>query len=275
MPPQAADFSWTEWHGHPSVIIGLLALTGAYLLAVGPLRWRFGVERRPGAWSVASFLTGVVVIFVALLSPLHELGDSYLFSAHMVQHLLLMLVAPPLLLLGTPGWLLRPALAAPRTLHITRFLTSPVMAFVAFNVVLVLWHLPPLYGLALRERGIHILEHLMFISAAVIMWWPVLSPLSQAPRASYPMQMLYLFVIPTVPAILGAMITFANSVLYDWYAEAPRVWEISAHTDQQVGGIIMWVPGGLAFLLTLIVVFLIWSGEEERHTRRRSAESRR
>ena len=275
MPPDAADFSWTEWHGHPSVIIGLVALAGAYLVCSGPLRWLFGSAQGPGVWRMSSFLFGVLVIAVAVLSPLHELGDNYLFSAHMVQHLLLILVAPPLLLLGTPKWMLRPLVTSPRALRIARGLTSPVMAFAVFNVVLVLWHLPPLYDLALRERGIHILEHTMFISAAVIMWWPLLSPIPQLPRASYLVQMLYLFVIPTVLAILGAFLTFADKVLYSWYAEAPRIWDISASSDQQIAGIIMWVPGGLAYLLTLIVVFLIWAGEEERHIRQRSVESRR
>ena len=103
----------------------------------------------------------------------------------------------------------------------------------------------------------------MFLVSAVIMWWPILGTLPELPRPSYLVQMLYLFVQPTVPAILGAMITFSDGVLYEWYAVAPRIWGISAHSDQQVGGVLMWVPGGFAFLFTLVVVFLIWAGEEE------------
>lgn len=232
------------------------------MLGVGPLRRRFGWAQSVGRGQVAVFLVGVLVIFVAVLSPLHELGDNYLFSAHMVQHLLLTLVVPPLLLLGTPPWLIRPLLTGSRVLSVARFLTLPVVAFVLFNTVFVFWHVPVLYDLALREQGIHILEHLTFLTAGVIMWWPILSPLPELPRPPYLVQMLYLFVQPTVPSILGALITFSGSVLYEWYSEAPRVWEISAHTDQQVGGVIMWVPGGLAFLVTLIVVFLIWAGQE-------------
>ena len=211
---------------------------------------------------------------VALVSPLHELGDNYLFSAHMVQHLLMTLVAPPLLLLGTPAWLIRPLLSGARVLRVARFLTLPVVAFVLFNTVFALWHVPALYDLALRELGIHILEHLMFLGAGAIMWWPILSPLPELPRPQYLVQMLYLFVQPTVPSVLGALITFSGSVLYDWYAEAPRLWEISAHTDQQIGGVIMWVPGGFAFLLTLVVVFLIWAGQEGSDTHQQSTQSR-
>ena len=273
MPDQTADFSWAAWHGHPSVIAGLLILLGAYLVAVGPLRQRLGGPQRVDRGRMTVFLTGILVVFIALLSPLHEIGDNYLFSAHMVQHLLLTLVAPPLLLLGTPGWLLRPLLRSPRVLRVARFVTLPVVAFVLFNVVFVMWHVPELYDFALRERGIHILEHSMFIVAAVIMWWPVLSPLPEVPRAGYLVQMVYLFVQPTVPAILGAVITFSDRVLYEWYAEAPRLWDISAHTDQEIGGIIMWVPGGLAFLLTLAVVFLIWASREESEARGQRIES--
>ena len=275
MPDQTVDLSWTAWHGHPSVIAGLLVLLGAYLLAVGPLRQRLGGAQRADRGRITVFLIGVLIICIALLSPLHEIGDNYLFSAHMVQHLLLTLVVPPLLLLGTPAWLLRPLLRSPRILRISRFLTLPVVAFALFNVVFVLWHVPELYDFALRDRGIHILEHSMFIAASIIMWWPVLSPLPEVPRASYLVQMVYLFVQPTVPAILGALITFSDRVLYEWYAEAPRLWDISALTDQEIGGIIMWVPGGLTFLLTLAVVFLIWASREESEARGQRIESGR
>ena len=275
MPDQSVEFSWTAWHGHPSVITGLMVLAGGYLVGVGPLRRRFGWAQGVSSGQVATFLTGVLVLFIALISPLHELGDNYLFSAHMTQHLLLTLVVPPLLLLGTPPWLLRPLLRPPRVMRVARFLTLPVMAFVLFNVVFVLWHVPALYDLALRERDIHILEHLTFLVAGVILWWPVLSLLPELPRAPYIVQMVYLFLQPTIPAILGAIITFSDGVLYTWYAEAPRIWDISAHTDQQVGGIVMWIPGGLAFLLTMAVVFLVWANKEESETRRQGSVSRR
>jgi putative membrane protein len=136
-----------------------------------------------------------------------------------------------------------------------------------FNAVLVVWHVPFFFDLTLEERGVHITEHLMFVATAMVMWWPVLSPLPELPRASYLVQMAYLFLLPTVPSILGAVITFADDILYSWYATAPRVWGMSPHTDQQLGGIIMWIPGGLAFLCTLVVVFLIWATDEERESR--------
>ena len=268
MPEHTAEFSWTTWHGHPSVVVGLIALVGIYLLVVGPLGRRLSRGEEVPGHQVAAFLAGVLVLFVALLSPLHELGDKYLFSAHMVQHLLLMLVLPPLLMLGTPGWMLRPlVLWSPRALSLALFLTRPLVAFLLFGAVLVLWHVPSLYDLTLRERDVHILEHLTFIGVALLMWWPILGRVQELPRPSYLFRILYLFLLPTVPSFVGAGITFSDSVLYKWYAEAPRVWGISAHTDQQVGGVIMWVPGGVVFLLTFVVVFLMWAHQEETASR--------
>ena len=267
MADQVASVSWTDWHAHPSIIVGVVLITAIYLLAVGPLRERFGWAEKGSSSQMVLFMSGVLVIVVALLSPLHELGDKYLFSAHMAQHLLLILVVPPLLLLGTPGWLVEKVLRSPRVLAVSRFLTRPLVAFTFFNAVLVLWHMPVLYDLTLRERDIHILEHVMFLGVAVLMWWPVLSLAKELPRATYMTQMVYLFLLPTVPGILGAVITFSDKVLYPWYAEAPRLWNISATTDQEIGGIIMWVPGGMAFLMVLIVVFLVWANQEESKNR--------
>ena len=267
MADQVASVSWTDWHAHPSIIVGVVLITALYLMAVGPLRERFGWAERGSSSQMVLFMLGVLVIVVALLSPLHELGDKYLFSAHMAQHLLLMLVVPPLQLLGVPGWLVDKVLRSPRVLAVSRFLTRPLVAFTFFNAVLVLWHMPVLYDLTLRERDIHILEHVMFLGVAVLMWWPVLSLAKELPRASYITQMVYLFLLPTVPGILGAVITFSDKVLYPWYAEAPRLWNISATTDQEIGGIIMWVPGGMAFLTVLIIVFLVWANQEESKNR--------
>ncbi len=262
-PLQVVDFSWTQWHAHPSVIVGLLLFVGAYLLGVGPLRNRYQWGPPVEGWRATTFLLGVLVLMAALLSPIHDLGERYLFSFHMLQHMLLMLVFPPLVLIGTPPWLLRPLLKNRMVKEAASFITRPVAAFLIFDAVLVFWHVPGLYDLALRERNIHIVEHITFIGAAVLMWWPVLSPMPELPRAPYIGQMAYLFLVPTVSAILGAFITFSESVWYDLYAEAPRIWEISAKTDQEIGGLLMWVPGGIVFMGALIVVFLIWASKSE------------
>ena len=257
------SFSWADWHVHPSVFMGLLLLGGAYLYGSGPLRKRYNWASQMDYGKAAIFFLSLAVIFLALQGPLHELSDHFLFSAHMVQHLLISLVFPPLLLLGTPGWLLRPLVRSSRVRRWGRLITHPVMAFSVFNVVLIAWHLPGLYDLTLRDHSFHILEHLTFLAAGVIACWPLLSPIKEVPRAPYPVQMLYIFGQSVPMGFLGAIITFSQDVLYPFYAEAPRVWAISPLTDQQIGGMIMKSSAGIIFLLALGIVFFVWAGREE------------
>ena len=260
MLASATSFSWADWHGHPTILLGLLLLEGLYLLAIWP-------QRREYRGHIATFSSGVAVLFVALHSPLHELSDHYLFSAHMVQHLLLQLVAIPLLILGTPGWILRPLLCQILIAKLWRLAVHPVAAFLVFNGILLLWHLPTMYDVALRHHGIHILQHIMFIGSAVLMWWPVLSTLPEHPRLAYPWQILYLFLLSLLPAIVGAFITFSGSVVYPVYADATRLWGISPISDQQMAGLIMKIAGSLVFWLVLIIVFFKWFNQEEAEAR--------
>jgi len=209
----------------------------------------------------------LAVLLGALTGPVHDLSDYYLFSAHMVQHMLLIFAMPPLLLYGTPGWMLRPLLRDPRLLGLGRLLTRPAGAFTAFNLVLVAWHLPPLYNLAMEHHGVHIVEHLLIMAASVILWWPVLSPLPELPRAAYPVQLLYLFVVGLPMVMVAIFISMADSVLYPYYEAAPRIWEqLTPRADQHLGGLIMWIPGGLIFLAAISVVFFRWQaagGEDD------------
>ena len=161
-----------------------------------------------------SFFAALFVIFASLNGPIHDLSDDYLFSAHMVQHLLLTLAMPPLLLAGVPGWMLRPILRNPVTAGIARRLTKPVVCFTIFNVIIALWHIPVFYNSAMANHNIHIVEHLMFMSAAVLMWWPLLSPLPELPRLAYPGQMLYCFLMSVPMSIIAVYITMADRVLY-------------------------------------------------------------
>lgn len=227
------------------------------------MRRRYGWAACFPTRQAVCFSLGVLVIYVALSSPLHELSDNFLFSAHMVQHLLLILLMPPLLLWGTPPWLLRPLLRSPRLQQGARFITSPLVAFILFSSVFSVWHLPALYDLTLRNHSVHILEHLLFMITALVMWWPVLGRLPELPRPSYPIQILYLFFLSLPPGFLGAVITFSRDVLYPWYGEVPRLWGISALTDQQIGGLIMKIPGALVFMAALAIVFFTWFKREE------------
>jgi len=250
---------WGRWDVHGEVVLGLALLAVAYLLGVGPLRSRHGSADRVAPGRVLAFLGGLAVVFLALNGPLHELSDHYLFSAHMVQHLLLTLVVPPLLLVGTPGWLLRPILQGPGVTRTGRTLTRPLVAFAIYNVVLAAWHLPLLYDWAMRNHDLHILQHLMFMATGLLMWWPVLSPLPELPRLPPPAQILYLFLaaVPMVP--VAALITLSDEVLYPFYGQAPWLWGLTPLADQRTGGVIMWVPGTLVFPIAITIVFFRWA----------------
>lgn len=259
-----AQFSWSYWHFHPDVVIGLLSLEGLYLLGVHLARKQLEHSSDREGFRLTLFSIGVLTLYVSLTSPIHHLSDSFLFSAHMVQHLLIMLVAPPLLIAGISKDLLLPLAKLPKLLTFARLLTHPIIAFSIFTFILSFWHLPTLYDLTLRNHTIHIIEHILFIAAAVIMWWPILSPFPQIPKTTYPIQMVYLFFLSLPPGFIGAAITFSDRILYSYYGTVPRLWEISALTDQQIGGLIMKVPGGFVFLGALTIVFFIWFNREER-----------
>jgi len=240
------------------VVGGLLVLGAAYTAAV-LWRRRLAPDARFEPVRAVSFAGALGVLFVALTGPIHDLSDYYLFSAHMVQHMMLVFAMPPLLLFGTPGYMVRPLLRDPRLLRLGRALTRPVGAFATFNVVLVAWHLPPLYNLAMEQHPVHIVEHLMIMAASVILWWPMLSPLTELPRAPYPIQMLYLFVVGLPMVMVAIFISMADSMLYPYYEAAPRIWErLTPRADQHLGGLIMWIPGGMVFLIALSVVFFRW-----------------
>jgi len=264
-----ADFSWLDWHGHPSILIGVLFLEAAYIYGAGSLRSRLKGGAPVTVWQAAAFTLGIFVIFLSLHSPIHELADKYLFSAHMVQHMLLLWVMPPLVLVGLPEWLLRPAISSPLRLRAGRLLVNPIVCLAIFNGAILVWHLPSMYNTALEHHFLHIVQHLSFMGAGILMWWPVLSRLPELPRLSYGGQMLYLFLISLLPAIVGGVITFADSVLYEWYANAPRVWDISPAADQQIGGLIMKTAGLIVFVAALAAVFFAWAGREEERQRQR------
>jgi putative membrane protein len=249
-----ARLSIASFSVHPSTVIGIIALAVLYEWAAR----RFVAPSSAHQPRRLLFYGALVIMFFSLNGWLHDLSDAYLFSAHMVQHLLLALVVAPLMLMGVTGDMLRPALAVRGIGPVARWLTKPTHCFAIFNVVVAAWHLPPLYNYALAHHPVHIVQHLMFLAAAVIMWWPVLSPLPELPRLSYPGQMLYLFLMSIPMAIVSVYITYADTVLYPLYASAPRIWGITPMNDQMIGSLIMWIPGGLYFYAIVSVVFFRW-----------------
>lgn len=252
------DFWWTGWTFNPSIWFGIVILHGSYLLLVGPLRLRFPASKPITPTQLTYWTLGILTLIVALITPISLLSDQYLFSAHMVQHILLTLVAPPLLLLGLPGWLFEPLRNYPPLLALARQLTNPFVAFAAFNVVFVGWHAPAFYNLALYSPAVHLLEHSSLIFTALLTWMPVVSPTKLLPRLPLPLQVFYLFLSSIVGTGLGAILTLAREPIYTFYAQAQRIWGIPLLEDQVWAGLIMWVGAAMIFLFALTIVFFRW-----------------
>ncbi len=244
----------------------------AYLYARG---WR---AREPHARLRAlAFAMGLTLVLVALSPPVHDLADK-LFLAHMLQHLVLIMVAVPLVLLGAPlGPVLRGLPPAAR-LRLQRSLahggvlrrvvdaaTQPLIALGTYVVLLSVWHLPALYGAALESEALHVLEHVSFVLGALVFWAQVIDPAPFRARLSYPLRIVYLFVATAHNTALGGILSFAEPTLYRHYASLDtRLWGIPPLTDQQWGGILMWVPGGMVHLVAISLVFMLWLSAEDR-----------
>ena len=255
------EFSWSRWEFHLSVLTGVALLLAAYAWFLGPLRRRLGAPPAT-AVQITAFVGSLSVLLVALNGPIHDLSEHYLFSAHMVQHLLLTLAFPPLMLIGTPGWVVESVTRPAAVRRVARLLTRPLVAFLVPNFVLGIWHFPGPYDAALERHWLHIVMHLSLMVVAGMLWWPVLSPTARFPRLHYSGQMLYLFALGLPMSLIGALITLAEEPIYRWYLNAPRIFALDPVQDQRLGGLIMWVPGMLVFWGAMTVVWFRWAGRE-------------
>ncbi|HKI54456.1 MAG TPA: cytochrome c oxidase assembly protein, partial [Anaerolineales bacterium] len=213
-----------------------------------------------------AFHAGTLIGLVALVSPLDELGDEYLFSAHMVQHLLLMFGTAPLWLIGTPGWLVDRIIPKGLTKSVEWF-AAPISAYVAFISVLFFWHIPSIYGMAQESETIHIIEHLTFIGAGLIGWWPVMgADSSHISKPEPPVRMLYLFLLAVPCTALAAILTFSHTPLYAFYITASHPFGLDVLQDQHLGGLLMWMPTHMFLLLALGITFIKWFVDSDRQT---------
>jgi putative membrane protein len=156
--------------------------------------------------------------------------------------------------------MLSPIVARPALIRLGRVLTRPVIAYAACNIVFAVSHLPQFYDLTLRSHSVHIGEHVVFMVTAVLLWWPLLSPLPELPRISYPMQLLYVFLQVLPGSVIGGLLANTESVIYQIYAAAPRITGLSPVQDHQLGAIVMWVGGGTFWLVAFTVIFFKWAG---------------
>ena len=257
-------YAWWPWSWHLSTLVGCGLLALLYLLAIGPWRASLGAPSRIETGRAIAFLSGLVVVIVGLNGPVHDLSDLYLFSTHMVQHLMLAEAFPPLFIIGVPAWLWAWLLRRPAIGPAWSLLTRVPVGFALYTVVFSIWHVPPLYNAMMRDHNFHIAMHLMVMASAVLLWWPILGAAAGAPRLAEGAQLIYLFVAGIPMSAVAALITFANEPLYMWYALAPRVWNLSAIDDQRYGGLIMWVPGAFIYYAMMTVVFFRWAAREEK-----------
>lgn len=211
-----------------------------------------GDSARPRGIQRLLFYAGLVVLAIALASPMRPIADRELFTVHAVQHVLLTLMAPPLLIAGLAPGMVRP-LAGP----LLRALTPAPRAFVLFNVLLAVTHLPPVYAAGMASMPLRWALYAATIAAALLMWWPLLSPVAELPRLSYPLQMLYCFALSIPLSIVSVYVVSAGTPMYP-YGEGPGRWAVDALSDQRVGGLIMWIPSAIFFYVVLSIVFWKW-----------------
>ncbi len=230
------------WDWEPSVIVGCAALAAGYLAIV----------RKQGFRRAVYFLAGVLLLLLDLVSPIDTLADQYLFSAHVVQHFLLALVIPPLLLLGTPAFELR-ALT-----KLERVLGQPPVTWLLGVGTMLVWHIPVLFNAALGNDGLHILQHLSFLVTGSIFWWPILGPLKDRHLPALP-AISYLFSTCVCCSLLGAFLTFGPVGLYPAYVGYSG---LDPTSDQQLGGLLMWVPGCFVYLSAILSTVMRWYGAE-------------
>lgn len=214
-----------------------------------------------------SFIAAVLLFAAASTWPVHDVADDYLYSVHMVQHLLITFVVPPLFLLATPRWLADLVISdggpASRAL---RRLAHPVVAGVAFNAITALLHWGAIVNLSAENGPFHYAMHVLIFTSALLMWVPVVGPLEEL-RLSPPGQMLYLFLMSIIPTVPAGWLTFADGVVYDAYDVGDPLWNVSPVADQQAAGAIMKVLGGFYLWGIIAVKFFGWARREEASNR--------
>jgi putative membrane protein len=253
---------WTHWHTEPLLIGGILLVAWLYALAIGP--YRSAAHSFPKK-EATYFGLAVLSFYLAVGSPLDALGENFLFSAHMVQHNILMYVTPLLMLLGLPKWLVDQVFENHNWLRIlVRFLVHPVIAGLSFTLVFSFWHFPFLYEWALHNKVVHVIEHLTMLFVSVQMWWSMVGPSKKIPPLAYGAQIIFVFLLMVGQTPLFAFLTFSSDVFYPTYAYAPRVVDLSPLQDQVLGGVAMKLANMFTSLGIMSVAFYKWAQESEK-----------
>jgi cytochrome c oxidase assembly factor CtaG len=256
-----------SWSLAPGVVLALVVYLALYV-------WRWVQSRTPhephppSGWRLAAFVSGIVALVAALLSPIDTLAEQIL-AMHMVQHVLLLDVAPVLLILGFTKVLLRPAT---RRIHAIEqragFLASPLFAVVLYSASMWVWHIPSLYDAAAQHSGVHVLEHLSFTGAGFLYWWHLLSPVStRLPREGMT-PLVYMVSTKATVGFLGILLTFAPGAIYGYYQRQPEYWGLTPDSDQALAGVIMALEQSIVMGIALVVLFTRMLTESEKAEQR-------
>jgi putative membrane protein len=266
----AANPGFGSWQFEPTVIIGIAVAGFLYFRWIRNYERSHPGERAASGIQQTAFVMGLATFAIALLSPV-DVFASYLLTMHMTQHILLTIVGPPLLLAGLPKAMVKGWTGFGVAWDIWRVVTKPVVAFILFNAVFSLIHLPVFYNLILRNEPVHIASHLGLIGTALLSWWAVLAPGREFGELSPAVKSLYLLAHTVPGQIVGAIITFSSaSVIYFEYTHAlERLWGLSLVTDQEIGGMLMWIGVGTFYMLAAGLGFYRWADEADSRERRR------
>jgi putative membrane protein len=258
---------WRHWHNEPFLTGGLILAGWLYAILAGPLRGRLAPGQPYPRGKAALFYAALAVFYLSVGSPLDQVGERFLLSAHMAQHLLIMYPVPLLMLLGTPSWMVDPVLSREGLRAPLRMLFHPVTCALVSIVVIGVWHAPFLYEWTLQDKLAHVGEHLMFLAASLLFWWPLASPSKVFPAPGYGIRMLYVFATEVGMIPVSAYVVFSGDILYPTYEYAPRL--IAGFTpadDQLLAGIIMKFVGMAVSITALGICFFKWSrSQDKRH----------
>ncbi len=252
LPPFAA---------HVDVWLIFGSITAAYFISIRRHERSTGevTEKR----RIRFFVAGMAVMWIAADWPIHDLAENYLFSVHMLQHMMFSMVAVPLQVSGMPAWMWR-KLISPAPIHRAwAFLTKPLVAMIGFNGFLLFMHWPAVVEASVTSGIFHFSLHVLLVGWSAVMWWPIFSPLAELPPLRAPGQMVYLFMQSLTPTIPASFLTFGTKPLYPIYATFPRIWGFSAINDQQIAGLIMKLVGGIILWIMAGVVFFHWYEREK------------
>jgi cytochrome c oxidase assembly factor CtaG len=259
----------SDWNLNPILLAALLTLLGGYLVAIGPLRERSGLGEATSWRKIILFVGGWLVLALSVVSPLDTIGRRYLFTASALQLLLITSLAAPLMLAGQPEWLVARLLPTQALRKMTRGFWFAFAAIVLFNGAILIWQVEPLYEASLQSDALHNLRLLTLLVAGIINWWPLLTPLDRHTRFASPFQIFYIAAESVPLDLFGLACIFVATVFYPTYASAPRLFGVSALTDQALAGGLLAIPNNIFDLILMSVVFFGWIERSDRAQRAR------